>query len=161
MYTSPPDPPRSASSVSPSLSSNALFTFDSHDQRIFLDSPASSSFSRELSDSDDIPDDKPHIHTPDLLLFSSELGLRRSSRQRSVNHSQPQNVDSPPYPKSTRRLTADGHVKKAYPKQPYNHVTSAARASRDAKVKALKERAMMIPSTGRSEERRVGKECRN
>ena len=131
MYTLPPDPPRSASSVSPSLSSNALFSFDSHDQRTILESPASSSFSRELSDSEDIPDDKSQLHTPDLLLFSSELGLRRSSRQRTVNQPQSHLSDSSPHPRSSRRQTADGHVKKPYSKS-YNHVSSAARAPRRA-----------------------------
>ena len=145
-----------ALSLSPTLSSpDALSSFNGHDDSLTTDSPISSS-SRDASV--DVQDPMDVVDHPgssrESLLLPDPLSTR-SLRSRALSHkssprSRPNPISLSTRSKSHVRGASEDNLRKRVQKHAGPHPAPKSHSERDAKVRELKNRALAIPSTGKT-----------
>lgn len=147
----------SVSSLSPTLSSpDALSSFNAHEDCLTADSPVSSSSryaSLDVQDPMDV-DDHPGSSRESLLLHDSLS--KRSLRSRAhLTDKSSLRFRSNPISLTTRskshgRAASEDNSRKKLQKHAGTHPTTKPHSERDTRVRQLKNRALAIPSTGKT-----------
>lgn len=147
----------SVSSLSPTLSSpDALSSFNGQEDSLTADSPVSSS-SRDASvDVQDLMDVDDHVGSSRESLLLHDTLSRRSLRSRthladkSSLRFRPNPISLTTRSKSHARGTSEDNLRKRVQKHTGSHPTPKPHSERDTRVRELKNRALAIPSTGKT-----------